>query len=157
SAFAIALERWSTEGLPDDPAGWLYRVAYNRLVGELRGGAGRRRILAQASGDAAEASDPEPRAHFAAEVQDDLLRMLFVCCHDAMPTESRLVFALKILWGFGTAEIALRLFTTEANVLKRLARARDRLRAIAPDLETPALADLQSRLPAVHAVLYLLF
>jgi RNA polymerase sigma-70 factor (ECF subfamily) len=157
SAFATALDRWGTEGLPEDPASWLYRVAYNRLVGELRAKAGQRRILERASDAAAPQSDPQPPAHFAGEVRDDLLRMLFVCCHDAIPAESRLVFALKILCGFGTAEIALRLFTTEANVHKRLARARERLRAIAPDLDTPALPDLRARLPAVHAVLYLLF
>jgi RNA polymerase sigma factor (sigma-70 family) len=157
SAFATALERWRIDGLPDDPGGWLYRIAYNRLIGELRGSAGRRRILKEAADAAPEVSDPSPPSHFVSEVRDDMLRMLFVCSHDAIPPESRLVFALKILCGFSTAEIALRLFTTEANVHKRLARARDRLRAIAPDLETPALPDLQSRLPAVHAVLYLLF
>lgn len=134
----------------------MYRVAYNHLVGELRGRAGRRRILEEASKAGAEVGDLPP-SHFASEVRDDMLRMLFVCCHESIPAESRLVFALKTLCGFGTAEIALRLFTTEANVHKRLARARERLRAIAPDLETPALPDLRSRLPSVHAVLYLLF
>jgi RNA polymerase sigma-70 factor (ECF subfamily) len=157
SAFATALERWRTDGLPDDPGGWLYRVAYNRLIGELRGSAGRRRILQEAAHATVDVNDQLPPSHFASEVRDDMLRMLFVCCHDAIPPESRLVFALKILCGFGTAEIALRLFTTEANVHKRLARARDRLRTIAPDVETPALPELRSRVPSVHAVLYLLF
>ena len=83
--------------------------------------------------------------------------MLFVCCDDAIPRESRLVLALKTLCGFSTAEIALRLFTSEANVHKRLARARDRLREAPPDLQTPPLETLRSRLPSVHAVLYLLF
>jgi RNA polymerase sigma-70 factor (ECF subfamily) len=68
-----------------------------------------------------------------------------------------LVLALKTLCGFSTAEIALRLFTTEANVHKRLSRARDRLREAPPDVETPPLEKLRSRLPSVHAVLYLLF
>ena len=71
--------------------------------------------------------------------------------------ESQLVLALKTLCGFSTAEIALRLFTSEANVYKRLARARERLREIAPDIETPPLDTLRSRLPSVQAVLYLLF
>jgi RNA polymerase sigma-70 factor (ECF subfamily) len=156
SAFTTALERWRTEGHPESPSAWLYRVAYNHLVGELRGGAGRRRILEAAGQVIAEESDLPPPS-FASEVRDDVLRMLFVCCHDSIPAESRLVFALKTLCGFGTVEIAMRLFTTEANVHKRLARARERLRAIAPDLQTPALPDLRSRLPGVHAVLYLLF
>ena len=83
--------------------------------------------------------------------------MLFVCCDEAIPRESRLVLALKTLCGFSTAEIALRLFTTEANVHKRLGRARERLRETPPDVETPPLETLRSRLPGVHAVLYLLF
>jgi predicted RNA polymerase sigma factor len=99
---------------------------------------------------------PEPPC-FAGEVGDDLLRMLFVCCDDAIPSESQLVFALKTLCGFSTGEIALRLFTTEANVYKRLARARSRLRKTDSGLQTPALDALKSRLPSVHTVLYLLF
>ena len=88
---------------------------------------------------------------------DDTLRMLFICCDDAVPRESQLVFALKTLCGFSVSEIALRLFTSEANVYKRLSRARDRLRQIDPDVDTPPLDILQSRLAGVHAVLYLLF
>jgi predicted RNA polymerase sigma factor len=80
-----------------------------------------------------------------------------VCCDEAIPAESRLVLALKTLCGFSAAEIALRLFTSEANVHKRLGRARDRLRQAPPDVETPPLEKLRSRLPGVHGVLYLLF
>jgi len=86
-----------------------------------------------------------------------MLRMLFVCCDETIPRESQLVLALKTLCGFSTAEIALRLFTSGANVYKRLARARDRLREVPPDVETPPLDTLRSRLSSVHAVLYLLF
>jgi RNA polymerase sigma factor (sigma-70 family) len=156
TAFATALAEW-TQGLPDDPGSWLYRVAHNRLIGDLRQKALRLRILEHAGGSPADEATHSSPPHFSGELPDDLLRMLFVCCHDAIPMESRLVLALKTLCGFGTAEIALRLFTAEANVHKRLARARERLRDIAPELETPAPADLRSRLPGVHAVLYLLF
>jgi RNA polymerase sigma-70 factor (ECF subfamily) len=86
-----------------------------------------------------------------------MLRMLFVCCDEGIPWESRLVLALKILCGFSTAEIALRLFTSEANVHKRLGRARERLRQAPPDVETPTLEKRRCRLPGVHGVLYLLF
>jgi RNA polymerase sigma-70 factor (ECF subfamily) len=157
TAFMTALEAWKNQGVPEDPGAWLYRVAHNRLVGDLRRRAGRLRILAQATDGGAAEGDHQPASHLAGEVRDDMLRMLFVCCDDAVPMESRLVLALKTLCGFGTAEIALRLFTSEANVHKRLARARERLRALAPDLETPPLPDLASRLPGVRAVLYLLF
>jgi len=65
-------------------------------------------------------------------VRDDLLRMLFVCCDEAIPVESQLVFALKTLCGFDIREIALRLFTSEANAYKRLGRARSHLRKHPP-------------------------
>ena len=83
--------------------------------------------------------------------------MLFVCCDEKIPQQSRLVLALKTLCGFSTGEIAFRLFTTEANVYKRLARAREWLRQVEVDTQTPPLESLRSRLPSVHAVIYLLF
>src|SRR5947208_4272563 len=90
-------------------------------------------------------------------MQDDLLQMLFVCCDEAIPVESQLVFALKTLCGFDIREIALRLFASEANIYKRLGRARSRLREL--PLRTGELAGGQysSRLPAVHKILYLVF
>jgi RNA polymerase sigma-70 factor (ECF subfamily) len=83
--------------------------------------------------------------------------MLFVCCDEAVPESSRLVLALKTLCGFSVAEIAFRLFTTEANVYKRLARARERLRNAEVATDTPGIEALAARLPSVHAVLYVLF
>lgn len=83
--------------------------------------------------------------------------MLFVCCDEALPQESRLALALKTLCGFGTGEIALRLFTTEANIHKRLTRAREKLRQFPVNTQTPPLEALKSRLPSVYAVIYLLF
>jgi len=76
AAFTTALENWRSDGVP--------RVAYNRLVGDLRQRATRLRILEGAASDAAESDDPST-PFFAGEVRDDLLRMLFVCCHDAIP------------------------------------------------------------------------
>lgn len=156
SALATALTAWVAKGLPRDPSAWLYRVACNELVGALRKDAGRLRILASAH-EIQTAAESTPSAHFADEVRDDLLRMLFVCCDDAIPRESRLVLALKTLCGFSTSEIALRLFTSEANVHKRLQRAREILRESATDLLSPALDDLGARVASVHEVLYLLF
>lgn len=157
TAVMTALTDWKSSGLPEDPGGWLYRVAYNRLIGDLRQKAGRLRILERAAEEVAGNDDHPAPAYFASEVQDDMLRMLFVCCDDVIPRESVLVLTLKTLCGFSTAEIALRLFTTEANVHKRLSRARDRLRESPPDIQTPPLEALRSRLPSVHVVLYLLF
>lgn len=155
SALAAALVAWVAAGPPRDPSAWLYRAARNQLVGGLRQNANRLRIL-DSNCDVEDAAEP-PSTYLAGEVRDDLLRMLFVCCDDNIPRESRLVFALKTLCGFSTAEIALRLFTTEANVHKRLQRARETLRESTTDLMSLPLDALQARLPSVHEVIYLLF
>lgn len=156
SALMKALEVWKTTGTPDNPSAWLYRVSQNAFVGELRRRAGRKRLL-----DRSVLNDIGPgedhREHFPGEMQDDLLRMLFVCCDEAIPAASQLVLALKTLCGFSVGEIALRLFTSEAHVYKRLSRARSRLRALG--LSTDGLTDEQmaSRLPGVCQVIYALF
>src|SRR5260370_21630270 len=157
TALMPALTSWVAKGIPEDPGAWLYRVAHNRLIGALGNNAGRLRILEAAANELTVAADNPDSPRFDDEVRDDLLRMLFVCCDEAIPRDSRLVLALKTLCGFSTAEIALRLFLSEANVLKRLGRARERLREVPPDFNSLPLQALQSRLASVHVVLYLLF
>jgi RNA polymerase sigma-70 factor (ECF subfamily) len=157
SALTSALAAWTEQAPPQDPAAWLHKVAYHRLIQDLRQDAGRLKILEQAAGDFAEWARDPANPYFADEMRDDMLRMLFVCCDEAIPWESQLVLALKTLCGFSTAEIALRLFTSEANVHKRLGRARARLHQFPADRETPPLETLRCRLPGVHGVLYLLF
>jgi RNA polymerase sigma factor (sigma-70 family) len=159
SALAAALTAWVRGEPPRDPGAWLYRAACNHLVGALRGDARRLQLRGGAADEIARDAAPDlPAARFAGEVRDDLLRMLFVCCDEGIPRDSRLVIALKTLCGFSTAEIALRLFTSEANVHKRLQRARDWLRESSTDaLTAPPLATLRARLGSVHEVLYLLF
>lgn len=151
AAMLAAMTAWRQE-VPREPRAWLYRVAHNQLVGVLRKEGGQRRIL---DGLQVEEAVAPNDAFFAAEIEDERLRMLFLCCDDELPVESRLVLALKTLCGFNVEEIAFRLFTSEANVYKRLARARERLRDSEP--ETPPLERLRFRLPSVHAVIYLLF
>ncbi len=156
AALVQALETWSRRGVPEDPAGWLYRTARNLAIDALR----RERIHAQALPRLADEAEPELsplEAHFADEIGDEPLRLLFVCCHEAVPVESRVALALRTLCGFSTAEIARALLTTEANVQKRIERARDRLRELDVDFDTPAAAQLSARLDAVLAVVYLLF
>ncbi len=157
SALLSALTVWIARGRPDDPGAWLYRVAHNALMSDLRRAAGRRSVLETWAGSAPAQDLPVAEPAFEGEVADDMLRMLFVCCDDGIPRESRLVLALKTLCGFSTAEIALRLFTTEANVYKRLARARDRLRRAPVGTDTPSEDALRTRLASVQEVLYLLF
>jgi RNA polymerase sigma factor (sigma-70 family) len=152
-----ALESWPRGGVPDQPSAWLFRVAHNSLVGELRRRARRDGLLERYSQQDAGLLADEPTAVLAGDLRDDLLRMLFVCCDDAIPVESQLVFALKILCGFGIREIADRLFLSEANVYKRLGRARSRLRETPISSADFTQTQLASRLQAVHATLYLLF
>jgi RNA polymerase sigma factor (sigma-70 family) len=157
AALLSALTAWSTDGVPRDAGGWLYRAAHNHLMGTLRKNQARQRILNDTAGEDADTSEDAVSPAFADEVRDELLRMLFVCCDESIPRESRLVLALKTLCGFSTGEIAFRLFITEANVYKRLARAREQLRRMEVDTETPPLDSLRARLPSVHGVIYLLF
>jgi RNA polymerase sigma factor (sigma-70 family) len=157
SALMTALESWTIAGLPDNPSAWLFRVAHNGLVGELRKRTRRDRILEQNPTEDIGIEANGPEIFLAGELQDDLLRMLFVCCDDAIPVESQLVLALKTLCGFDVREIALRLFTSEANVYKRLGRARGRLREAPPRTDRLSDEEIRSRLPAVRSILYLLF
>lgn len=140
TALLQATRAWAS-GLPDSPESWLYRVAHNHVLDELRREKRGQRYLA------------EVRAEYAQqEVQDDVLRLLFVCADPALPPQAQLVLALKTLCGFSTEEIALRLFQSVDAVHKRLQRARSRLREH---------AEIQGvdpeRVPGVLHMLYLLF
>ena len=126
AALVQALETWSRRGVPEDPAGWLYRTARNLAIDALR----RERTHAQALPRLADDATCEVsplEVHFADEIGDEPLRLLFVCCHEAVPAESRVAIALRTLCGFSTAEIARALLTTDVNIQKRIERARDRV------------------------------
>lgn len=156
TALLRAVQSWSQRGLPTDKSAWLYRVALNEILSALR-----RDRRTDTSSDAAEQMVADTSAaeaiYLENEVRDDQLRMLFVCANPAIPHESQIVFALKVLCGFSTQEIALRLFHTEEAVYKRLQRARAALRERVGKLESPGIEELATRLPAVLEILYLLF
>ncbi len=117
SALMKALEVWQHTDPPENPSAWLYQVAHNNLMSDLRQRTGRRNLLAAHADQFSVDKDEGP-----AEGEDaNLLRMLFLCCHEDIPVASRLVFALKVLCGFSMSEIASRLLMTEANVYKRYA------------------------------------
>ncbi len=157
SALIKALEAWTISGLPENPSAWLYRVARSDLMGELRQRKNRSRILEQYANDVIGSPESGPECLMPGEVRDDLLRMLFISCDDAIPMESQLVFALKTLCGFSIREIALRLFTSDASVCKRLGRARSRLKKSPPKFGELSSEQHSSRLPAVNRILYVLF
>ena len=156
-AMMAALESWPIGDLPDNPTAWLFRAAHNDLIGKLRQQTRRRLLLERYPTDAISTSVNNPELVSAEVADDDLLRMLFVCCDGAIPVQSQLVLALKTLCGFDVREIALRLFTTDANVYKRLGRARSRLRRLPLRTDGITESEMASRLPAVRQILYLLF
>lgn len=161
SALMAAIENWTIAGLPNNPSAWLFRVANNHLLGELRKHNRRRHLLQNEYH--AEAFVESPESNQASEsalvddAYDDLLQMLFACCDESIPVESQLVFALKTLCGFSVREIAIRLFTSEANVYKRLTRSRNRLRELQPRFGTLPSSEYSLRIASVHKVLYLIF
>jgi RNA polymerase sigma factor (sigma-70 family) len=157
NALVSALESWPRSAVPDNPPAWLFRVAHQKLLGELRRSGRRAELAALQVMTSPRTGDEPPSTFLAGDVRDDLLRMLFVCCDREIPVESQIVLALKVLCGFDVREIAQRLFTSEANVYKRLTRARARLRERHSGLDSLVRDELVSRLPAVQSVVYLLF
>ncbi|MCA9622356.1 MAG: sigma-70 family RNA polymerase sigma factor [Myxococcales bacterium] len=163
-ALAAALSTWARRGIPDNPSAWLTRVAQNGVIDQLRRRTRDRDLKAQL-GEAGDshppASSPPAEVAFVDEIDDDELRMLFVCCDPALDPRSQLVLALKWLGGFGAREIATRLFITTANAEKIVGRGRARLEERWSRREAgvpePAPDELAERLSAVQAVIYLLF
>jgi RNA polymerase sigma factor (sigma-70 family) len=155
-ALLAALESWTARGLPDNPSAWVYKVACHNILGELRQRQSHAHLLSR-NRESLPDLTVDPEYFLSREIQDDLLLMLYSCCHPAIPIESQLALALKTLCGFDVREIALRLFSTQASIYKRLKRARDQLQR-QPDPFDPLNAkEYAQRLSAVHHILYLLF
>ena len=149
SSIASALESWGTSW-PKSPRGWLYRVAYNRLLDEFR----KRKPLTLAGDDFSNAGEVHLAEH---ELLDDRLHMVMVCCNRKFPETSRLVLALKVLCGFKAREIAQRLFLSEENVHKRYQRARQRITQESPYFDRILDSAADSIPETVLSVLYVLF
>lgn len=157
SALMAGLESWEARGLPDNPTAWLYKVASNKVIGELRQRINQDRVLEQNIEHSYLLTEPVSESLSSAMFQDDVLFMLFVCCDDAIPLESQIVFALKSLCGFSIPEIALRLFITQANAYKRFSRCRQYLKNKPQESWDLNHGEYSSRLPAINKVIYLLF
>lgn len=156
-ALLTALETWKSNPLPENPSVWLYRVAFNRLMGDLRQRSRRFAILEKYAGTAFPLISNDAEYPSENEINDDLLKMMFFCCDPTLPIESQLVLSLKTHCGFDVREIGLRLFTTEENVYKRLARGRSHLKARKRN-GTSVHSEIRSdRVEGVQRVLYSLF
>ncbi|NIH78208.1 RNA polymerase sigma factor [Amycolatopsis viridis] len=148
-AVVRALETWPRDGVPDNPRGWLLVTAKRRAVDLFRREAAR-------SGKEATAMpfvEPEP----VETVPDDLLRLVFTCCHPALSLEAQVALALRTLGGLSTAEVARALLVPEATMAKRLTRARQKITQACIPYRVPAAAELPDRLAGVAATVYLIF
>jgi RNA polymerase sigma-70 factor (ECF subfamily) len=159
-ALLQAMQTWSYAGAPENPSAWIMRVAKNRALDAIRRERSFRekepRIIAfvEQIADAGGAGDPVFLEH---EVKDDLLRMMFACCHPSIPREAQVALTLKTLCGFGEDEIAAAFLTSRDAIAKRLTRARQKLREAGLPFEIPAGPDLPARLDAALQVVYLMF
>lgn len=151
AALQRALASWSRKGIPDNPAGWLHRVAVNNAIDVLR------RDKRWGSLDDQDFATAPLDANNDSSLNDDMLRMIFVCCDPCVPPESQIALALKTLCGFGNREIARALLTTEASVAKRVTRAKQSLREEGVEPSALEERELKARLSHVQAVIYLLF
>lgn len=155
TATVRALERWPVDGVPDRPAGWLYRVARHAAIDALRHD-GRHQPLPEDDAGLAELpAAPPPEARFAGELDDDELALVFTACHPLLPPATQVALALRVLAGLELKAIAPLVFTTEAGLAQRLARAREALAGQA--LRVPAGHELAARREAVATTLALMF
>jgi RNA polymerase sigma-70 factor (ECF subfamily) len=155
-AFAEALRTWPDRGVPENPGAWITTTARNRAIDRLR----RERVLREKSETLARVAGLEALGGDETDVSgipDDRLRLIFTCCHPALPMESRVALTLRTLGGLTTGEIARAFLVAEPAMGKRIVRAKVKIRDAAIPYRVPPPSLLPERLPGVLAVLYLVF
>ena len=157
-AFAQALAHWPVSGVPDRPGAWLLTAARRRAIDRVRRV---RRADARAEALAYEtglrAGDERPDVVDPESIPDDRLRLIFTCCHPALAPDSRVALTLRLVGGLSTVEIARAFLVPEATIAQRLVRAKRTIRERGFVYEVPEGEELAARLPAVLAVVYLIF
>jgi RNA polymerase sigma factor (sigma-70 family) len=150
-AVVRALESWPRDGVPDNPRGWLTVTAKRRAIDLIR------RESRRPEKEAAAVSMFEPVPEPPEVVRDDLLRLVFTCCHPSLSTETQVALALRTLGGLSTAEVARGLLVSEATMTKRLTRARQKIAQARIPYRVPPADELPDRLAGVAATVYLIF
>ncbi len=155
-----ALKDWSSGEIPDNPAGWLMVVARRKAINAIK----RESFFRHFANDMDALLRSEWTASYTMdhifledEIKDSQLRMIFTCCHPALPAEAQVALTLKTLCGFSISEISSALLTNESNINKRLYRAKEKIRNEQIDFTVPSGHELLHRLDSVLLVIYLLF
>jgi RNA polymerase sigma factor (sigma-70 family) len=158
-ALVAALERWPASGIPENPGAWLMATAKHRAIDALRRGKLVERKHEQLGHALAERERqaPDLAAAIDDDVGDDLLRLVFTCCHPVLSAEARVALTLRLLGGLTTEEIARAFLAPEPTVAQRIVRAKRTLADKRVPFEVPHGAELAARLSSVLAVLYLVF
>ena len=156
-AFATALETWPRDGIPATPAAWLTTAARNRALDRIRRDKrqAEKLVLLEAELSVTEVAP----MHIGSEggLADDRLRLIFTCCHPALPLEARVALTLRTLGGLTTPEIARAFLVPEATLAQRLVRAKRKIREAGIPYRVPLGGELPERLDSVLATLYLVF
>ena len=154
-AFAAALESWPQTGIPDKPRPWLISTARFKAIDNMRRRArfdGAQRDLVAHMESLANQAPVEDE-----EIDDDRLRLIFTCCHPALPPEAQVALTLREICGLTTEEIARAFLVTPPTLAQRIVRAKTKIRETPIPYEVPAPEELPQRLDAVLQVIYLVF